>query len=91
MLKGNQPNIITLARGLKDKIEQELIKPLDEGRILIISPFDKSVKRESVQIAEIRNKMMIELADKITVRYASEGGKLELLLKKTKKEIIRLV
>jgi len=91
LLKGNQPNIITLARGLKDKIEPELIKPLDEGRILIISPFDKSVKRESVQIAEIRNKMMIELADKITVRYASEGGKLELLLKKTKKEIIRLV
>ncbi len=91
MLKGNQPNIITLARGLKDKIEPELIKPLYEGRILIISPFDKSVKRESEQIAEIRNKMMIELTDKITVRYASEGGKLELLLKKTKKEIIRLV
>jgi len=34
---------------------------------------------------------MIELADNITVGYASEGGKLETLLKTIKKEIIRLV
>ena len=91
LLKGNQPIIIALARGLKEKIEPELVKPLEEGRILIISPFDKSVRRVTEQTAEIRNKMMIELADKITVGYASEGGKLETLLKTTKKEIIRLV
>ncbi len=91
LLKGKQPIIIALARGLKEKIEPELIKPLEEGRILIISPFEKSVKRVTEQTAEIRNKMMIELADKITVGYAREGGKLETLLKTTKKEIIRLV
>jgi hypothetical protein len=34
---------------------------------------------------------MIELSDKITVGYASEGGKLESLLKTTEKEILRLV
>jgi hypothetical protein len=91
LLKGDQPIIIALARGLKEKIEPELIKPLDEGRILIISPFDKKVKRVTEQTAEIRNKMMIELADNITVGYASEGGNLETLLKTTKKEITRLV
>ena len=91
LLKGNQPIIIALARGLKEKIEPELIKPLEEGRILIISPFDKTVKRVTEQTAEIRNKMMIELADNITVGYASEGGNLETLLKTTKKEITRLV
>jgi predicted Rossmann fold nucleotide-binding protein DprA/Smf involved in DNA uptake len=91
LLKGNQPIIIALARGLKKKIEPELIKPLDEGRILIISPFYKTVKRVTEQTAEIRNKMMIELADNITVGYASKGGKLETLLKTTEKEIIRLV
>jgi Predicted Rossmann fold nucleotide-binding protein involved in DNA uptake len=91
LLKGNQPIIIALARGLKEKIEPELIKPLEDGRILIISPFDKSVKRVTEQTAEIRNKMMIELADNITVGYASERGKLESLLKTTEKEIIRLV
>lgn len=91
LLKGNQPIIIALARGLKEKIEPELIKPLEEGRILIISPYDKTVKRVTEQTAEIRNRMMIELADNITVGYASEGGKLESILKTTEKEIIRLV
>ena len=91
LLKGKQPIIIALARGLKEKIKPELIKPLEEGRVLIISPFDKTVKRVTEQTAEIRNKMMIELADNITVGYASEGGNLETLLKTTKKEIARLV
>lgn len=91
LLKGKQPIIIALARGLKKKIEPELIKPLEQGRILIISPFDKTVKRASEQTAEIRNKMMIELADNITIGYASKGGKLEKLLQSTEKEIIRLV
>lgn len=50
-LKRNQPIIIALARGLKEKIEPELIKPLKEGRILIISPFDKTVKRVTEQTA----------------------------------------
>lgn len=91
MLKGNQPIIIALARGLKEKIEPELIKPLEQGRILFISPFDKTVKRVTEKTAVIRNKMMIELADNITVGYASEGGKLEALLKTIEKEIIKLV
>lgn len=91
LLKGQQPIIIALARGLKEKLEPELIKPLEQGRILIISPFDKTVKRVTEQTAEIRNKMMLELADCITVGYASEGGKIESLLKTTEKKIIRLV
>lgn len=91
LLKGNQPIIIALARGLKQKLEPELQKPLYKGRLLIITPFDKTVKRVTEQTAEIRNKMMIDLADNITVGYASKGGKLETLLKTTKKEIIRLV
>ena len=91
LLKGHQPIIIALARGLKEKIEPELIKPMKQGRILIISPFDKTVKRVTEQTAEIRNKMMLELADNITVGYASEGGKIESLLKTTEKKIIRLV
>ena len=91
LLKGNQPIIIALARGLKEKVEPKLIKPLEQGRILIISPFDKTVKRVTEQTAEIRNKMMIELADSITIGYTSEGGKLEDLLKVSEKPIIKLV
>nr|MBP6989815.1 hypothetical protein [Candidatus Shapirobacteria bacterium] len=67
------------------------LKYLVEGRILIISPFEKTVKRVTEQTDEIRKNMMIELTDNITVGYASKGGKLETLLKTTKKEITRLV
>lgn len=91
LLKGNQPIIIALARGLKENIDPEIIKPLEKGRILIITPFNKTVKRVTEQTAEIRNKIMIELADNITVGYASEGGKLEKLLKTTEKKVIKLV
>ena len=91
LLKGKQPIIIALARGLKEKVEPKLIKPLEQGRILIISTFEKSVKRVTEQTAEIRNKMMIELADSITIGYTSEGGKLEDLLKVSEKPIIKLV
>ena len=68
-------------------MEPELKKLLDEGRLLIITSFDKSTKRVTEETAEIRNKMMIELADCITVGYASAGGKLEKLLMASNKSI----
>jgi len=85
LLKGDQPIIVALARGLKEKLEPEFEKPLKQGRLLIISPFEKSAKRVTEQTAETRNKMMIDLADNITVGYANKGGNLEKLLKETAK------
>lgn len=91
LLKGKQPIIIALARGLKEKIEPELQKPLDEGRLLIITPFEKTVKRVTEQKAVIRNKLMIGLAESITVGYAIRGGQLEKLLKGIEKPINKIV
>jgi hypothetical protein len=53
--------------------------------LLIISPFEKNVNRVSAQTAAIRNKMMIEMAERITIGYASKGGALEKLLNTAKK------
>lgn len=80
LLKGIQPIIIVLARGLKQKIEPELIEPLNNGRLLIISPFPKTTKRVTTQTALERNKMIIALADKITVGFMAKGGSLENLI-----------
>jgi len=91
LLKGKQPLILALARGLKEKLEPELVKPLEQGRLLIITPFDKSVKRVTQQTAEIRNLLMTKLADQITVGYASPGGQLEKLLKGIEKPINKIV
>lgn len=67
LLKGNQPVIVVLARGLKEKLEHEFEKPLEQGRLLIITPFDKSVKRVSSQNAQTRNQLMTTLADQISI------------------------
>ena len=87
LLKGRQPIIVVLARGLKHELEPVFKKPIDEGRLLIVTPFVADVKRVTSKTAQIRNKMMIELADEITVGHASKDGQLEKLLSSSKKEI----
>ena len=90
LLRGKQPIILVLARGLKEKIEPEFEKPMEEGRLLIITPFDKTVKRVTELTAETRNKLMTDLSDKITVGYSSIGGQLEKLLQNIEKPITRI-
>ena len=42
--------------------------------------FEKEVKRVTEQTAAIRNKMMLDLADKVVVGFASENGNLQKML-----------
>ena len=80
LLKGEQPIILVLARGLKKKVELEFEQPLNDGRMLIISPFESNVTRASEVTAATRNKLMIELGDELYIGYASAGGSLDKLL-----------
>jgi hypothetical protein len=91
LLKGKQPIIVAMARGLKQKLELELQQSMNEGRLLIITPFDKTIKRVTEKSAEKRNKLMIDLADQITIGYVRPGGQLEALLKGIDKPIKRIV
>lgn len=90
LLKGKQPIILALARGLNEKVESEFEKPIEQGRLLIITPFDKTVKRVTEQTAETRNKLMLDLADNIIVGYASKGGQLEKLIQEIEKPITKI-
>ena len=55
LLKGTQPIIIALARGLKTRLEPEFKPPLEEGRLLIITPFTADTKYVTNENARIRN------------------------------------
>lgn len=81
LLKGKQPIILALARGLKQNVEPELQPLLEAGRLLIITPFAKSVKRVTEKTAETRNEMMIAMADEIVVGHQTPDGRIEQLLK----------
>lgn len=87
LLKGSQPIIVALARGLKENLEPQLLKALGNGRLLIISPFEAKIKRVTLKTAEIRNKLMIEIADSVTVGFLNEFGSLDKLLKEGDKPI----
>jgi len=48
--------------------------------MLIISPFDESVSKVTPQTCLIRNQLIIELADRLVIGYASPGGQLSKLI-----------
>jgi len=80
LLKGTQPIILALARGLKKRLEPELKDALDKNRLLLITPFSEKVKRVTRETANLRNRLMAELADEIFVAYALPGGNIEKLI-----------
>ena len=86
LLKGKQPLILVLARSMKMRWEQEIENAVNENRLLVISPFEKETKRVTRETAEIRNKKIIEISDKIIVGYKSKNGLLEKLLKRIEYE-----
>ncbi len=80
LLKGDQPLILVLARGMKTNWEPEIEKAINENRLLVVSPFEKETKRVTRDTAETRNRKMIELSDHIIVGYKTAGGQLDRLL-----------
>ncbi|MBU0701345.1 DNA-binding protein [bacterium] len=91
LLAGTQPVIMALARGMKEKIELELKTAVDAGRLLIVTPFENSVKWVTAETAEQRNRFMFELADEIVIGYAGKGGMVGRLVAEVKgKKVIRI-
>jgi predicted Rossmann fold nucleotide-binding protein DprA/Smf involved in DNA uptake len=91
LLAGTQPVIMALARGMKDKIDTDLKAAVDAGRLLIVTPFENSVKRVTAETAERRNRFMIELADEFVIGYASKSGMLERMVAEVKgKQVIMI-
>jgi len=86
LLKGKQPIILVLARGLKKNYEPELAHTLTNGQLLIVSPFHNTVTRASQNTAYKRNEYMAEIADEIFVAYAQTNGNIERLVMKWLKE-----
>jgi len=88
LLKGTQPVIMVLARGMKRNWPPEIRKALDDNRLLIVSPFPESVVRVSEKTAFIRNQTMIKLADELVIAHADKGGQIDLLTAGLKKVLI---
>jgi predicted Rossmann fold nucleotide-binding protein DprA/Smf involved in DNA uptake len=84
LLKGTQPIILVLARGMKTHWPQEIKNAVKQDRLLVISPFEKNITRIIQETANIRNKYMLQIADEIHIPYYTPNGNLDKLLKKHK-------
>jgi len=81
LLKGNQPIIYVLARGLMKTYEPELERAVHENRLLVVSPFTEKQYWKTQTLCNQRNEFIIEHTQNIFVAYASENGNLETLIK----------
>ncbi|MDO9543345.1 MAG: DNA-binding protein [Kiritimatiellia bacterium] len=79
MLRSTAQVCIVLARGQPKRIPSEFRKPIDDGRMILASPFDGRTKRATAETALERNKIIATQADKIFVAYAAPGSKTETL------------
>ncbi|HDQ00028.1 MAG TPA: hypothetical protein ENN22_12695 [bacterium] len=55
---------------------------INEYWLLIFTTFNKSVFQNTTKKVQIRNQLMLDLADEVVVAYASEKGKLRELIDK---------
>lgn len=81
LLRGNGPIIVCPARGMPSRMPPEWIKPLADGRMLILSIFPPSVLRKTAALAAERNDFVAALADDIWIAHVTPGGKLDKLKK----------
>ena len=61
LLRGQQPVVLCLARGLEGmRIRAEYRQPLEQGRLLLLSPFAGEVRRVTAKTALLRNRVVAE-------------------------------
>ena len=77
LLRSPHAVIICSARNLPRRIEADLKRPLDEGRLLLLSAFPDSIKRPTIETAHQRNRVVAALAESLFVPYAEPGSKTE--------------
>jgi hypothetical protein len=55
---------------------------MQEGRLLVLSPFGEKDKRVTAETSQVRNEFVAELAGKVFIAHAAPGGKTEALARK---------
>lgn len=77
LLRGKQPIVMALARGMGGlRLPDAQKKALDDGRLTIISPFPVTEKRATGNLARQRNRFVAALADEVVFAFISPGGSL---------------
>ena len=74
LLRSPHPVIVCPARSLPRRVPTEFRQPLEERRLLLLSPFDDAVNRADEETARQRNHFVAALADQIFAAYAAPNS-----------------
>ena len=78
LLRGAQPVIICPARSINNmRINKVYKKPLKDGQLLFLSPFDKNQQRISAKTSHYRNLFVAAMSAVIFVAHAEPSSKTE--------------
>jgi predicted Rossmann fold nucleotide-binding protein DprA/Smf involved in DNA uptake len=87
LMRGRQPIVICPARSIEGmRLPPNWRKPIEEGRLLVLSPFRKSQNRPTLELTEQRNHLAAELADTVFVAHATAKSKTEGLCRQLARE-----
>jgi hypothetical protein len=81
LLRGAQPVVWCPARPLPRprRLPAPRRAALEEGRLLILSPFDGQRQRMTAERAEVRNQLVVQLSHRLLFLYAPPGTRTEAL------------
>lgn len=80
LLGDNVASIIGLARSLNNiRMPRAWYRPLQEGRLLLLSPFDEIPRSPTRKSSRQRNELVAALSDEIFVIHAEPGGNIDRL------------
>lgn len=83
LLRGSASVVLCPARGLGTmRIPKSWMRPLTDGRLLLLSFFDDNIRRPTTSTAAKRNDYVVTLAKRLLIAHAEKDGKLEKLCKK---------
>jgi predicted Rossmann fold nucleotide-binding protein DprA/Smf involved in DNA uptake len=80
LMRGKCSIIKCYARSIANlRIPSDYRKPLDDGRLLVLSPFGEDCKKTAKRTTRIRNTLVAAISDVVFVPHASPGGNTEKL------------
>ena len=78
LLRGEQPVVVCPARSVDNMRTPRDWRPaLDDGRLLVISPFPATAHRPTMELAAQRNDLVADLAQRVFIAHAAPGSKTE--------------
>jgi predicted Rossmann fold nucleotide-binding protein DprA/Smf involved in DNA uptake len=82
LLRGERPVIVCPARSVEGmRVPAAWKSAVANNRMLITSPFKKTVRRATAATAEERNRFVVSLADAVFIPHAVPGGCLDRLVR----------